>query len=130
MLVGIFVPKQCCPWREGSSPSYWDSTKPVLFFTEFQATRSLLQPAVLGSSQAAQNGRQEPPNLVVKINCDASVNDSGFVGIGFVIRDSLGERAGVDRIQGDIGVDCAEASAVRSALCFVKNYMFNRLIDC
>lgn len=100
------------------------------FFTKFQAARSLLQTAVPRSSRTAQNRWQKPPNMVVKINCDASVKGKCFVGIGFVIRDSLGKvlRAGVDRIQEDIGVNCTEALVIYSTLCFSKDCMFNRMI--
>lgn len=42
----------------------------------------------------------------VKVNCDASVRGNGFVGIGFIIRDSAGltRGAGVEKIYGNMSV--------------------------
>lgn len=42
----------------------------------------------------------KPPLNSMKVNCDASVRDNGFVGIGFVVHNSLGDvfGAGIDHV--------------------------------
>lgn len=66
----------------------------------------------------------------MKINCDASVRGKGFIGIDFVIRNNDGKvtGAGVNRIQGNMDVDSAEAFAVRSALRLSRDFAFSKVI--
>lgn len=46
-----------------------------------------------------------PPLGALKLNCDASVKNNGFVGISFVVRNCMGDvvDAGVDPIYGELG---------------------------
>lgn len=74
---------------------------------------------------------KKPPSDQVKLNCDASVRGNGFVGIEFVARDSNGTvlGAGVDRINGNLSVACAQAIA----LSFAGNIGFSKIVvvsDC
>lgn len=71
----------------------------------------------------------------VKVQYDASIRGNGFVGIGFVARDSheliLG--AGVDIILGNISIDCAEALTIKHAMVFTSNIDLPNIIvenDC
>lgn len=71
----------------------------------------------------------------VKVHYDASIRGNGFVGIGFVARDSheliLG--AGVDIILGNISIDCAEALTIKHAMVFTSNIDLPNIIvenDC
>lgn len=59
-----------------------------------------------------------PPIEILKLNCNASVRQNGFVGIGFAIRDYQGclMTAGVDRFMGDVGVAYTETLAIRCGL--------------
>lgn len=62
--------------------------------------------------------------MVLKVNCDASIRGNGFVGIGFVIRDSSSKviRAGIDKVQGDLEVEIVEVMAVRMTFQFIKEF--------
>lgn len=88
---------------------------------------------------------KKPPVGMVKINCDASVKRNGFIGVGYIIRNSAGDiiGSGFNRLQGDFDVATAEAMAIRSAMtfglehgveaCIVENdceIVINRLAGC
>lgn len=102
----------------------------LCFFSDFKAAWLLLQPILPAATRCTVSRWQKPPSDVLKINCDASVRGNGFVGIGFVIRNNLGKvrGAGVDRIHGNLEVDCVKALAVRHALRFAKDFGVSKLI--
>lgn len=127
-----------CIWNIRNSAVHGDKVphpavgvaRSLCYFSDFKSAQLALQPALSGTSSARQTCWKKPPPTALKVNCDASVKSNDFVGIGFVIRDSVGKvfGASIDRVLGDVSVDCAEALAIRSALRFAKECMLEILI--
>lgn len=67
------------------------------------------------------------PNIV-KVNCDASRYGNGFTGIGFVLRNDLGEvmAVGVEYMDGNLSVNCAKAVAIRLSMVFSRDMGFSK----
>lgn len=97
---------------------------------DFQRARENNANMGCGQSSASTRRWAAPPPGTLKINTDASVGKSGFVGIGFLIRDHYGKviGAGIDRIMGNVGVECAEALAIRGGLKFALELSIDRLV--
>lgn len=75
--------------------------------SDFQRSREVTVSVSSGQSVGRQNHWAAPPRGVLKLNCDASIRQNGFVDFGFLVRDNSGNviGAGVDRIMGNIGID-------------------------
>ncbi|XP_021752476.1 uncharacterized protein LOC110717982 [Chenopodium quinoa] len=70
-----------------------------------------------------------PVQGVIKINSDASIPNSSYVGLGGVMRDAVGEVVAATclRVEGKFGADIAEALAMRHALSIALESGFRRV---
>lgn len=77
----------------------------------------------------------KPPGSFIKINYNVSIRGNDFIEIGFVLCDSSGKviGAGVNRILGNLSVDCAKALTVYKTILFAMELGINSIIvetDC
>lgn len=72
----------------------------------------------------------KPPLCVFKLNSDASVKGNRFIEIGFVIQDHRGKVVGaeLDRVVGNVDIDCAEAITLRKAMEFAHSFGCSRIM--
>lgn len=91
------------------------------FYSEFKAACLALQLGVIGPQRRDKSRWEKPTISVVKVNCDSLVRGNGFVGIGFVVHDNSSKvlGAGIDRIQGNFEVECAEVMTHFGFLCIL-----------
>ncbi|XP_021854581.2 uncharacterized protein [Spinacia oleracea] len=71
-----------------------------------------------------------PPSGFVKVNCDASLSEQGWIGLGATARDSQGAIifAGTRRVRGRWPPEIAECKAILFAVKLAKRYGLNKVI--
>jgi hypothetical protein len=86
-----------------------------------------LIPSAVSSEGSETNGWKTPPTDTIKINFDAAINKSkGYVGLGIIARDSLGNVLGAKRLTKFLSTDShiAEVMPASYAVIFSKEVGF------